>query len=256
MNAPNKHRNSPFTLIELLVVVAIIAILASMLLPVLGKARQKARETACANNLKQAITGVHMYLDDNDGYFRGRVFYLNGVSTGLWGKNGWDPAFADVGAGVLVAEGYMGDITPFFCPARTKVGNYWDPTLATGLAGWGKSSGAVFGDYALDTQLMQTGTATTAKDNPCGLRLECNGPDLPVLADAFRGDLADATHKAEYYTAHNRESINITYADGSVTSMRLTGLPAIAYTQGNALAQWDNYGAWLFWRKVWQNYGN
>jgi prepilin-type N-terminal cleavage/methylation domain-containing protein/prepilin-type processing-associated H-X9-DG protein len=59
-------RAKGFTLIELLVVIAIIAILAAILFPVFAKAREKARQTTCLNNQKQAATALLMYAQDHE----------------------------------------------------------------------------------------------------------------------------------------------------------------------------------------------
>jgi prepilin-type N-terminal cleavage/methylation domain-containing protein len=62
-------RREAFTLIELLVVVAIIAILAALLLPVLGRAKERAQITQCLSNLSQIGHAMHMYTADNNGTF-------------------------------------------------------------------------------------------------------------------------------------------------------------------------------------------
>jgi prepilin-type N-terminal cleavage/methylation domain-containing protein len=64
-----KSRKTGFTLIELLVVIAIIAILAAILFPVFGRARENARRTSCLSNMKQVGTGIMMYNQDYDDRF-------------------------------------------------------------------------------------------------------------------------------------------------------------------------------------------
>jgi prepilin-type N-terminal cleavage/methylation domain-containing protein/prepilin-type processing-associated H-X9-DG protein len=73
-----KHKG--FTLIELLVVIAIIAVLMGILIPSLGKAREKVKETSCKSNLKNIGLALLMYLDANE-----RKLPNTGSSNGfLW----------------------------------------------------------------------------------------------------------------------------------------------------------------------------
>ncbi len=87
-NGSNIRKQSGFTLIELLVVIAIIAILAAILFPVFATAREKARQTSCASNLKQLGLAYVQYTQDYDEQSPGGIYEGNGLYNAVTGGSG------------------------------------------------------------------------------------------------------------------------------------------------------------------------
>ncbi len=85
MKSFQKPRSSGFTLIELLVVIAIIAILAAILFPVFGRARDNARRSTGISNVKQISLGVLQYLQDYDERFFPSVTERQSTDSGRYG---------------------------------------------------------------------------------------------------------------------------------------------------------------------------
>lgn len=94
MNRDPRGIHRSFTLIELLVVVAIIAILASMLLPALSSARERARTSSCMNNLKQHPYAIAMYEETYDGFLPTNGYDPRGGTPYFLHGSNWSGAVA------------------------------------------------------------------------------------------------------------------------------------------------------------------
>ncbi len=125
MNRIQPRRQSGFTLIELLVVIAIIALLISLLLPALGRARESSRATICLSNLRQIGVGFSAYAND----FKGQI-WESGKTTPFfrfWYAQPTNPRQAATGVGgnnpmdVGMAFQYLTNADQIFgCPTNKR----------------------------------------------------------------------------------------------------------------------------------------
>ena len=227
--------NRAFTLIELLVVIAIIGILAAILFPVFGRARENARRSSCSSNQKQIGLGILQYKQDYDERFP--LVYYNG---------GWIPSNRYVYTAIFP---YVKSGQIFSCPSNTSDGL----PFSTDAANLATNNSSPKSEYATNSYINNAGTST----NPSPLSdaaipepsttimmvdMTDNATAMNSIIDSW-GFVISTSPTVQKQGFLHLEGANYLYIDGHVKWQNKTAMTA------DAASNWTRWG-----RKVTDRY--